>query len=282
MPFPKVKDYHKPGQPLVPSAYGIFYAIVSVCYWFILNFLGVHERETSALAVSVLFGSTMGLLDDVVDLRWRYKAILPAFAALPYAALKPSERTAIRLILIGIIDLHTLFFVLLVPLMVTVVTNSYNQLGGLNGLESLTGLIVLLGLSLASKNLVLTLVPIICLAALGYISFTGKAFIGNVGTFSVGLTLAIYAILMNLKLFLLIALSPFILNSMLILLSNFLLHERADTFIDERGLLYSHKIRSLRTLILHNRHMSERSVVILICAIVSASTATALLLYPLI
>ena len=153
MPFPKAMDYHKRGKPLVPNCYGIFYAIISVCYWYVLSFVGVMADNALALATSVLFGSTMGLLDDMINLRWRYKAFLPVFAALPYMVLMPSDRTTIEFLLIGVIDLGSLFFLLLVPILVTVVTNSYNQLGGLNGLESLPGLIVLVGLSIASNDI---------------------------------------------------------------------------------------------------------------------------------
>ena len=258
MPFPKVKDFHKPGMPLVPNCYGIFYVLISVCYWFILAFLGVMETEAIALTSSVLFGSTMGLFDDLVDLRWRYKAILPVFAALPYMVLKPSDRTAISLLLIGVVHLGELFFIVLVPLIVTVTTNVYNQLGGLNGLESLTGLIVLIGLTIASENggnVLLSIVPILCLVVLGYISYRGKAFIGNIGSFSIGLTLAVYATLMNVKTTLLISLIPFIFNSLLILYSNYILHDKADTEMDENGLLYSKRIRSLRTMILYYKRL---------------------------
>jgi UDP-N-acetylglucosamine--dolichyl-phosphate N-acetylglucosaminephosphotransferase len=278
LPFPKAKDFHKPGQPLVPNSYGIFYALISVCYWFILSFLDIYPKEALALATSVLFGSTMGLLDDMIDLRWRYKAILPLFASLPYIAFGLPSRTSILLPIVGLINLNILFFYLLVPIVVTVTTNTYNQLGGLNGLESLTGLIILIGLAIETQNWILTIVSSVCLVWLGYLSFTGKAFIGNVGTFSIGLTLAVYAVLMNVKLVLLISLTPFVLNSLLILFSNYLLGERAETLIDENGLLYSHKVRSLRTLILHNNPMSEHRAVLIICALVVLSTGSALIL----
>ncbi len=275
VPFPKVKDFHKPGKPLVPNCYGIFYVLVSVCYWFILVFLGIMETEAIALTSSVLFGSTMGLFDDITDLRWRYKAILPVFAALPYTVLQPSDRTAISLLLIGVVRLGELFFIVLVPLVVTVTTNVYNQLGGLNGLESLTGLIVLIGLTMASEtegNVLLSIVPILCLLVLGYISYRGKAFIGNIGSFSIGLTLAVYAALLNVKSALLISLIPFIFNSLLILYSNYIIHDKADTEMDENGLLYSKRIRSLRTLILHYKRLNEHQTVIVICIIIAFFT----------
>lgn len=269
MPFPKVQDQHKPGKPLVPNCYGIFYVIPSVCYWFILVFLGIDEQRSLALATSVLFGSTMGLFDDLVDLPWRYKAILPIFASLPYMVLRPSDRTTIYSLLTGVIELGALFFLLLVPLITTVTVNTYNQLGGLNGLEAISGLIILCGLMAVSSNPILLGIPIVALAVLSYLSFRGIAFIGNVGSFSVGLTMAVYSILLNLKFFLLISLIPFILNSVLILFSAFFLHERADTLMDDKGRLYSKSVRSLRTLILRNRHMNEQRTVIVLCALVA-------------
>jgi UDP-N-acetylglucosamine--dolichyl-phosphate N-acetylglucosaminephosphotransferase len=275
MPFPKAMDYHKRGKPLVPNCYGIFYAIISVCYWYMLSFVGVMADNALALATSVLFGSTMGLLDDMINLRWRYKAFLPVFAALPYMVLMPSDRTTIEFLLIGVIDLGSLFFLLLVPILVTVVTNSYNQLGGLNGLESLPGLIVLVGLSIASNDISLTIVPMLCLVFLGYLSYTGKAFVGNVGSFSIGLTLAVYSILMNLKLFLLVALVPYVVNSVLILFSSYILHDRADTLMDDSGLLYALKARSLRTLILSRKSMTEHQAVLVLTLITGVFTVLA-------
>ena len=234
------------------------------------------DDEALALATSVLFGSTMGLFDDIADLKWRYKAILPIFAALPYIVLKPSERTTVALPIFGIVDFGAPFFMLLVPIIVTVTTNAYNQLGGLNGLESLSGLIMLVGLAVVSGNLILTIVPILCLIVLGYLSYSGRAFIGNVGTFSIGLTLAVYAILFNIKLVLLVMLIPHMFNSVLTLFSNYILRDMAKTLIDDKGLLYSHKIRSLRTLILHYKRMEEHRAVLLIGLIIGLFTALSL------
>jgi UDP-N-acetylmuramyl pentapeptide phosphotransferase/UDP-N-acetylglucosamine-1-phosphate transferase len=278
MPFPKVIDYHKPGKPLVPSSYGILYALISVCYWYVLSFIGIKEAEALALATSVLFGSTMGLFDDMANLRWRYKAILPIFTALPYMVLKPSDRTAINLLLVGVVDFGSLFFLLLVPLMVTIVTNTYNQLGGLNGLETLPGLIILVGLSLISGEYVLTVIPIICLIYLGYLSVTGTAFIGNVGSFSIGLTLAVYAILANIKLFLIISLAPHLMNSILILFSNYIVRDRANTLLDETGLLYANRVRSLRTLIIKYKRMTEHQVILFITMISAVCVGIAYLI----
>lgn len=236
------------------------------------------EVEVLALASSVLFGSTLGLFDDMVNLRWRYKAVLPIFTSLPFMVLKPSDRTTITLLFLGVIEFGSLFFILLVPIIVTVVTNIYNQLGGLNGLEVIPGLAILIGLSAKSCNILLTIVPIVCLILLGYLSYTGRAFIGNVGTFSIGLTLVVYSILMNIKLFLFICLIPHIVNSLLILFSNYILRDRAVTLIDEKNHLYTHKIRSLRTLILKFKRMTEHQTVLFISLLTAVFTLMAFIL----
>jgi UDP-N-acetylmuramyl pentapeptide phosphotransferase/UDP-N-acetylglucosamine-1-phosphate transferase len=230
-------------------------------------FFEVRERSALSMATSVLFGSTMGLFDDLADLRWRYKAALPVFAALPYVVLGPTERTTVA-IFGGSINLGGAFLLLLVPLMVTIVTNSYNQLGGLNGLEAGSGLIILCGIAIVSSDWILLGCPILVLALLTYVSLTGRAFIGNVGSFSVGLTLAVVSIIDNLKLMLLICMLPFIANSILILYSNYILRDRATTLFDDEGKLFATRVRSLRTLLLRYRHMSERETVITIYLIV--------------
>lgn len=272
MKFPKAIDYHKPGHPKVPNAMGIFYSISSVINWFVLIFFGIEGQRPLALATSVLFGSNMGLFDDMVDLKWRYKAILPVFAALPFMVLRPSDRTTINLLFGGTIDLGELFFILLVPIFVTVVVNSYNQLGGLNGLEVIPGIIILLALAVVSGNPVLLTIPIISLLILGYFALTGKAFIGNVGSFSIGITIAIYAVLLNLKFFVIIAMLPFFLNSVMILFSRFFLKQTAETGIRKDGLLYATDIRSIRTLLLRLKPMREREAVLVLSLIVLVST----------
>jgi hypothetical protein len=90
--------------------------------------------------------------------------------------------------------------------------------------------------------------------------------------------LSIYAILFNVKRILLISLIPFIFNSLLILFSYYILHDKATTKMDENGLLYANSIRSLRTLIIHYKRLSEKNAVILICSIIFLFTTISLIL----
>ncbi|MEM2666467.1 MAG: hypothetical protein QXV65_01790, partial [Candidatus Bathyarchaeia archaeon] len=99
--FPKVPDYHKPNKPLVPTGLGVFYVVASALYLFILHLFleggAASPNKALTLAVCILFGGFMGLLDDWMDLRWRYKAFFPLIAAIPLVALayRLHVRTAI-------------------------------------------------------------------------------------------------------------------------------------------------------------------------------------------
>ncbi len=90
----------------------------------------------------------MGLLDDWMDLKWRYKAFMPLIAALPliYFA-RDNTRTEHPLSyhLWEHIHFGSVYFYVIIPLIVMVVTNAVNQLGGLNGLETVCPAIVILG-----------------------------------------------------------------------------------------------------------------------------------------
>jgi len=288
--FPKVPDQHKPNKPLVPTGLGIIYVIVSAAYLFVLHAFefdvklsGGNVSPTLTLAVCILFGGFMGLLDDWMDLRWRYKAFFPLVAAIPLVALTyrtyiadiTQIRTKITIPLLGTLDFGVCYFFVLIPLIVTVTTNTVNQLGGLNGLETVCPAIVLIGLMVASgKNAVLLTLPLAVWLTLAYFNFQGKIFVGNTGSFAIGITLAAFAIISDLKWCLLISLLPYILNSSMILLNYFFFRAKANVSFDGERLFSDHR-RSLITLITYRRRMTERQVVTVIAFLVAVSTFVA-------
>ena len=220
--FPKVPDQHKVDRPLIPNGLGVLYILFTTVYLFLLYFTGLVGDASAVsapltLAACILFGGFMGLLDDWMDLRWRYKAFMPLIAALPliYFALANSEtiRTSISLPLIGTIQFGDWYFYLIIPLIVMIVTNTVNQLGGLNGLESVCPAIVLVGLTALSPSYLLMLGPIIFWFVLAALNFTGKIFVGNSGSFAIGMTIAAFAVISDLKFSLLVSILPYIFNS---------------------------------------------------------------------
>jgi UDP-N-acetylmuramyl pentapeptide phosphotransferase/UDP-N-acetylglucosamine-1-phosphate transferase len=281
--FPKVPDQHKPNKPLVPNGLGVIYVIASAVYLFLLEYFRSSSDNVSkalTLAVCILFGGFMGLLDDWMDLRWRYKAFFPLIAAIPLAslAMRLNVRTSITVPLIGIVlDFGLAYFLAVIPLIVTITTNTVNQLGGLNGLETVCPAIVLVGLMVMSgDNAVLLYVPLAVWLILAFFNFRGKIFVGNTGSFAIGITLAAFAIISDLKMSLVICILPYIFNSSLILLSYFLFRTKAHVSFDGEKLVSDHR-RSLVTLITYNRPLKERQVVVIISFIVAFFTLLAVL-----
>jgi UDP-N-acetylglucosamine--dolichyl-phosphate N-acetylglucosaminephosphotransferase len=282
--FPKVSDNHKPNKPLVPNGLGVIYVLASVTYLFLLYYFQLTSHNVSpalTLAVCILFGGFMGLLDDWMDLRWRYKAFFPLVAAIPLISLATSLglRTSITLPILGTISFGVYYYFIIIPLIVTVTTNTVNQLGGLNGLETICPAIVLVGLmAISGLNVTLLYVPLAAWLLLAFFNFRGKIFVGNTGSFAIGITLAAFAIISDTKTVLLISILPYIFNSALILLNYFFFRARASVSFDGEKLFSDHR-RSMITLITHRRYLTERQVVVIISLLVATSTFAALVIH---
>ena len=277
--FPKVPDQHKTGKPLVPNGLGVVYVLFTTVYLFLVYFSGVAPASNGVsapltLSVCILFGGFMGLLDDWMDLKWRYKAFMPLVAALPliYLAIENELRTSMSLPFIGVIEFGDAYYFLIIPLIVMIVTNTVNQLGGLNGLESLCPAIILIGLmALSPSHLILMFGPLIVWLILAGFNLQGKIFVGNSGSFAIGMNIAAFAIITDLKLPLLVSIIPYIFNSSLILLTVFFVKKRASVSFDGTKLVSGHR-RSLVTLITYHRPLTERQVVVIISLLVTIFT----------
>lgn len=283
--FPKVPDQHKPSKPLIPNGLGVFYVLVSTAYLFLIYFFDVVKTSNGVsapltLAVCILFGGFMGLLDDWIDVRWRYKAFLPIIASIPLVSLasKLALRTSVSLPFLGTIDFGPAYYFLIIPLLVTIITNTVNQLGGLNGLETVCPAIIMMGLmAISGTQAILLYGPLAIWLLLAALNSSGKIFVGNTGSFAVGMTLAGFAIISDLKFDLVISILPYIFNSSLILLTYFFYRTKASVSFDGEKLSSDH-IRSLVTAITYRRRLTERQVVIVISVIVAISTFLALLI----
>ena len=276
--FPKVPDQHKVGQPLISNGLGVLYVLFTTVYLFLLYFSDLIKSPANVsapisapliLAACILFGGFMGLLDDWIDLKWRYKAFMPLIAALPliYYAKETGARTTIALPFIGTIQFGSIYFYVIIPLIVMIVTNTVNQLGGLNGLETICPAIVILGLMAVSPSYSLMVGPLIFWLILAYFNFQGKIFVGNSGSFAIGITIASFAVISDLKLSLLVSILPYIFNSAIILLMVFFTRKKAKVSFDGEKLSSDHR-RSLITVITYHRPLTEKQVVGIIALIV--------------
>lgn len=288
MVFPKVPDQHKVGHPLIPNGLGVIYVIATIVYLFSIYFsnrvftLGIDTSINSVsaaltLAVCILFGGFMGLLDDFMDLKWRYKAFMPLIAALPlmyyvFEGLQTGAiRTSISLPFLGTIPFGAYYVFLIVPLIVMIVTNTVNQLGGLNGLETICPAIVLLGLMAFSPTYILMIGPMVFWLILAYFNVRGKIFVGNTGSFAIGISIASFAVVSDLKVDLFISILPYIFNSSIILLSVFFVNKKASVTFDGKK-LSSDSRKSLVTTITYRRPLTERRIVQIIAGIVALFT----------
>ena len=282
--FPKVPDQHKPSRPLIPNGLGVIYVLVSVVYLFLIYYFDIMKVSNGVsapltLAACILFGGFMGLLDDWMDLRWRYKAFFPLIAAIPLISLatRLGLRTSMTILYVTI-DFGPYYYFLVLPLLVTIITNTVNQLGGLNGLETVCPAIVMIGLMVISgPNAILLFGPLIIWLLLAVFNFRGRIFVGNTGSFAIGITLAAYAIISDLKYDLVISVLPYIFNSSLILLTFFLFRTKANVSFDGKKLVSDHR-RSLITLITYKRPLTEMQVVAIISLLMAIFTSVALTL----
>ena len=151
-----------------------------------------------------------------------------------------------------------------------IVTNAINMLGGLNGLETVCPAIILIGLMALSSNnsQILMAGPLIFWLILSAFNIRGKIFVGNTGSFAIGLTIASFAVITDLKSSLLISILPYVFNSVFILLSVFFVKKKAGVIFDGKKLISEHR-RSLVTLITYKRPLTERQVVTIISVIVA-------------
>ena len=77
-----------------------------------------------------------------------------------------------------------------------IVTNTINMLGGLNGLETICPAIIIIGLMILSQSyLILMLGPLLLWLVLAALNVQGKIFVGNTGSFAIGMTIAAFAVI---------------------------------------------------------------------------------------
>jgi UDP-N-acetylglucosamine--dolichyl-phosphate N-acetylglucosaminephosphotransferase len=205
------KDVNKPGTPDVAEMGGLgisagfgcgLLLAIALETFFLRNFTLDIIALLAALA-TVLIIVLIGILDDLLDISHRMKAILPISAALPLIAVKVGE-TTMQIPFMGEVDFGIYYSVILVPLGITVAANTANMLAGFNGMEVGMGLVAVGSLALIAYTLEATTSIVLLLAMLGallatlyYNRYPARILIGDVGTLSIGALIATSVILGN-------------------------------------------------------------------------------------
>jgi len=233
------KDLNKPGRredkPDIPESQGVVSGVVFVIVIIFLQLQYATENrlalvEYNAALHSIGFMIFLGFADDVVDLPWRYKLILPTLATLPLlVAYSGSTYIAVPWPLVELlgssINLGILYQVYM-GLLAVFCTNAINIFAGLNGLEAGQSLVI--GVSILVHNVlelpgthhanhlfsIFLIIPFIAvtLGLLKWNWFPSHVFVGDCYCYFAGMTFAVVGILGHFSKTLLLFFLPQILN----------------------------------------------------------------------
>lgn len=117
------------------------------------------QHQFNAAAFSICFMTLLGFADDVLDLKWRYKLVLPFVAATPILVAYSGITMIVvpkpfRELLGMTLELGALYKVYMSMLSVFC-TNSINIYAGLNGLE--VGQSIIIGCAALTHNFIVRL-----------------------------------------------------------------------------------------------------------------------------
>lgn len=225
----------------VPEALGIVVGIVAlIC----VIFFQVYERyfldmsvttgDYNAALHSMCFMMLLGFADDVLDLRWRYKLVLPAVASLPllmaYGGTTDVVVPSLVVPYVGsaIVNLGPIYYLYML-LIAIFCTNAINIYAGINGLEA--GQSFVIAIFVAAHNLIqlreadasyhvfslVVIIPFIGVTwgLLYHNWFPSRVFVGDTFTYFAGMTFAVVAIQGHFSKTLLLFFMPQILNFLL-------------------------------------------------------------------
>lgn len=265
------KDLNKKDGKIIPEGLGLVTGtvfLVFVILFQVFQSFQVHTEslsEYNAALTSICFMLLLGFSDDVLNLRWRYKLVLPAVATLPLLVAYAGGTAVVvpiplRFILGKVFELGILYKLYLLFLAIFC-TNSINILAGINGLE--VGQSFVIGCAVITHNLVeisLNLTPtsstnhtfslffmipfVATTSALWcYNWFPSRVFVGDTFTYFSGMCFAVVAILCHFSKTLLLFFIPQIFNFLYSLPQLFHLvpcpRHRIPKYDDRKGKLVS-------------------------------------------
>ncbi|XP_022928638.1 UDP-N-acetylglucosamine--dolichyl-phosphate N-acetylglucosaminephosphotransferase-like [Cucurbita moschata] len=240
-------DINKRGTPQgavkVPESLGIVvgisFLVLAIAFQY-FNFTSDSNWlvEYNAALASICFMTLLGFVDDVLDVPWRVKLLLPSFAALPLLMAYAGHTTIIipkpliPYLGMDVLDLGWIYK-LYMGLLAVFCTNSINIHAGLNGLE--VGQTVVISFAILVHNVMQIgastdpeykqahafstyLVQPLLATSLGLLAFNwypSSVFVGDTYTYFAGMTMAVVGILGHFSETLLIFFFPQVLNFLL-------------------------------------------------------------------
>lgn len=240
-------DINKKGTPRgsikVPESLGIVVGIVFLVITILFQYFNFTSDsnwlvEYNAALASICFMILLGFVDDVLDIPWRVKLVLPSVAALPLLMAYAGHTTIIipkpivSYVGFEILDLGW-FYKLYMGLLAVFCTNSINIHAGINGLE--VGQTVVIASAILVHNImqigasadpeykqahafsIYLVQPLLAtsLALLSYNWYPSSVFVGDTYTYFAGMTMAVVGILGHYSETLLIFFLPQVINFLL-------------------------------------------------------------------
>lgn len=265
-------DMNKEKRPSIPEMGGlsvIFGFIMGIYSQVILANIFVDFNSLSfylfASLVAILGVSLIGIVDDLIGMSQRTKAILPFLFSLHLGAFTSSE---MFVPFFGFIEFGY-FMLLIVPIAITSATNSANMLEGFNGLSC--GLSIIISIALIIMSIIngveeglYLLFPLLgsLIAFAKFNFYPSKIFPGDSMTLFVGCTIACASIINNLKFEGAVLFLPMILEFFLKSRGNF----QAQCFankLDGNILVHEGRIESLTHIAMQNFKLNEKHLVFL-------------------
>ena len=218
------KDVNKPEKPEVAEMGGI--AIVAgltagvLLAVFLNTFLAFHFNLLYVLAALITIHAVafIGIVDDIIDIPQKVKALLPLFAAIPLVAVAAGS-TSMSVPFLGEVNLGLIYLFILVPLGVAVASNLTNMLAGFNGMEAGMGSVVfaaaaILAFAHGNPEMLVIFLPMLgaLLAFLLFNKYPAQVFPGDVGNLTIGAVLAAGVIIGNFEMAGALLLLPYIID----------------------------------------------------------------------
>lgn len=240
-----IKNISDPNRKEVPETLGLVSAVTFLVITIIFQTLFISSESQklkfSSVIMSICFMAFLGFVDDMLDLRWRYKLVLPTIACIPIVMTYTSEILDERLIpkfamkILFSFGFNSVFIGFLFKIYLTMLsvfcTNAINIYAGINGLE--VGQTLIITFSLILYNLfeikngsygvqyveghvislyILIMFLFIILPLFYFNKYPSACFIGDTFCYFAGITLACSSIIGNFSIIILLFFIPQILN----------------------------------------------------------------------
>lgn len=196
-------DYHKQQKKKIPEAIGLASGLSFIISLFLIIIF--HKKDTCfikylAISSSCIFTILLGLIDDLLDLAWRFKLIFPAVSSIPTILLY-QEGTSVLISLLGLTDIGFCYYLYMLAFSIFT-TNAINILSGINGLEIgqviILSFFMLLDAILKFDDFIISLTLLLICSSLPLYLFNrypAKVFVGDTYCYFGGMALSCIAIL---------------------------------------------------------------------------------------